>query len=85
MSERRRFMPEEKMKVVLEGLNGTIEISELCRKYKITTNMFYSWKEKLLENSTIVFKNKRGRKPARERKTTSIAGNSTTFRSSKNT
>jgi transposase len=69
MNERRRFSPEEKMKVVLEGLSGTIEISELCRKYDITTTMFYNWKEKLLENSATVFNDKRGRKPSTERKT----------------
>ena len=51
MNERRRFTPEEKMRIVLEGLSGTIEISELCRKHQITTTMFYNWKEKLLENS----------------------------------
>ena len=69
MNERRRFSPEEKMMIVLEGINGTIEKSELCRKYQITTMMFYNWKEKLLENSAIVFDDKRGRKPATERKT----------------
>ena len=69
MNGRRRFLPEEKMKIVLEGLSGTIEISELCRKYQITTTMYYNWKEKLLENSATVFNDKRGRKPATERKT----------------
>lgn len=69
MNERRYFTPEEKMKVVLEGLSGTIQISELCRKYQITATMFYNWKEKLLENSATVFNDKRGRKPATERKT----------------
>ena len=68
MNGRRRFLPEEKMKIVLEGLSGTIEISELCRKYQITTTMYYNWKEKLLENSATVFNDKRGRKPATERK-----------------
>ena len=39
MNERRRFSPEEKMKIVLEGLSGTIEMSELCRKYQIKQPM----------------------------------------------
>ena len=69
MNERRRFSPEEKMRIVLEGLSGTIEISEPCRKYQITTTMFYNWKEKLLENSATEFNDKRGRQPATERKT----------------
>ena len=69
MNGRRRFAPEDKLKIVLEGLSGTIEISELCRKYQITTTMFYNWKERLLENSATVFNDKKGRKPATERKT----------------
>ena len=69
MNGRRRFLPEEKMRIVLEGLSGTIEISEPCRKYQITTTMFYNWKEKLLENSATEFNDKRGRQPATERKT----------------
>ena len=39
MNGRRRFLPEEKMKIVLEGLSGTIEISELCRRHQITTDL----------------------------------------------
>ena len=35
MSERKYYTPEEKMKIVLEGLSGTIQISDLCRKYDI--------------------------------------------------
>lgn len=66
---RGRFSPEEKMKVVLEDLGGTIEISEVWRKYRITATIYYNWKEKLLENSLTVFNDKRGRKPATERKT----------------
>lgn len=69
MNGRRRFAPQEKMKIVLEGLSGTIQVSELFRKYQITTTMFYCWKERLLENSATVFNDKRGRKPATERKT----------------
>ncbi|MCL4448039.1 MAG: transposase [Thermoplasmatales archaeon] len=68
MNERRRFTPEEKMKIVLEGLSGTIQVSELCRKYEITTTLFYMWKEKLLKNSPSIFSDSRGRKPATERK-----------------
>ncbi len=69
MNERRRFAPEEKLSILLEGLSGAKEISELCRKHQITTTMFYRWKERLLENSATVFDDRRGRKPATERKT----------------
>ncbi len=61
MNERRYFSPEEKVKIVLEGLSGTVQVSELCRKYGITTTMFYNWKDKLIKSSPEVFEN-RGRK-----------------------
>jgi transposase len=64
MSERKYYTPEEKMKIVLEGLSGTIQISDLCRKYDIRPARFYSWKEKLLKNSAAIFDD-RGRKRTR--------------------
>ena len=54
MAEPKRFYkPEEKLRIVLEGLSGTIKISELCRKYDIKPARFYNWKEKLLQSSQI--------------------------------
>ena len=48
------------MRIVMEGLIGTIEITELCRKYGIGIARFFSWKEKLVRNSAEIF-NDRGR------------------------
>ena len=42
MTERKVYRPEEKMKIVIEGLSGTIQISELCRKYGVKPARFYS-------------------------------------------
>ena len=64
MSDRKYFSPEEKMRIVLEGLSGTIQVSELCRKHGISAVNFYNWKEKLLKESTSIFDN-RGRKNTR--------------------
>ena len=58
---RRAYKSEEKMKIVMEGLSGTIQISDLCKKYGIGTSRFYKWKEKLLKNAGSVFDD-RGRK-----------------------
>ena len=49
------------MKIVLEGMSGTISVADLCRKYDLRPARLYSWKEKLLKNSSHVFKD-RGRK-----------------------
>lgn len=62
MGEKRIYKPEEKLKIVLEGMSGTIQVSELCRKYNIKPARFYYWKEELLNSSSDIFET-RGRKP----------------------
>ena len=58
---KRFYKSEEKLRIVLKVLSGTIQISELCRKYDIKPARFYHWKEKLLQSSQIF--DDRGRKP----------------------
>ncbi len=58
------------MRIVMEGLSGAIEITELCRKYNIATSIFYDWKEKLVKNSAEIFDN-RGRKNTLDQRTIS--------------
>ena len=38
---RRKFSPEEKIRIVLEGLRGEQGISELCRREGIASNLYY--------------------------------------------
>jgi transposase-like protein len=33
MAANRVYIPEEKLKIVLEGMSGTISVADLCRKY----------------------------------------------------
>ena len=56
MTERKVYKPEEKLKIVLEGVREAIQISELCRKYDVKLARFYSWKEELV-NSEQIFDN----------------------------
>jgi transposase len=46
---RRKFSPEEKIRIVLEGLRGEESISELCRKEGIAANLYYRWSKDFLE------------------------------------
>jgi transposase len=48
-SEKRKFTPQEKVKIVLEGLRGDVEVSEICRRYGISTTLFYPWRERMME------------------------------------
>jgi transposase len=46
---RRKFAPEEKVRIVLEGLRGEQSISELCRREGIASNFYYRWSKDFLE------------------------------------
>jgi transposase len=37
---RRKFAPEEKIRIVLEGLRGEQSVSELCRREGIAANLY---------------------------------------------
>ena len=68
MNENRKtYKSEEKLKIVIEGLSGSIQISELCKKYGIQSSRFYERKKKLMKSSVNVFDD-RGRKNTSNRK-----------------
>ena len=37
---RRKFSPEEKIRIVLEGLRGEQSVSDLCRREGIASNLY---------------------------------------------
>ena len=46
---RRKYSSEEKIRIVLEGLRGEESIAELCRRERISPNVYYSWSKDFLE------------------------------------
>src|SRR6188474_2997687 len=62
--KRRRWRAAEKLRIVLAGLDGTIEISELCRREGINPTQYYGWKKQLLNSASKVFENGEARKPS---------------------
>jgi len=46
---RKRHAPEEKIRIVLEGLRGEYSIAELCRREGIAQSLYYSWSKEFLE------------------------------------
>ncbi len=46
---RRKFSPEEKIRIVLQGLRGEQSVSELCRREGIAANLYYRWSKDFLE------------------------------------
>jgi len=67
--KRRAWSGSEKLRIVLAGLDGSIEISELCRREGINPTQYYSWKKHLLGSGGKVFENGSSAKPsAREQR-----------------
>jgi len=57
---RRKFTPEEKVAIVLEGLRGDTEVSVVCRRNGVSTAQFYQWRDKLVKAAKEAF-GRRGR------------------------
>src|SRR3972149_2732317 len=62
--KRRRRTAVEKLRVVLSGLDGSVEISELCRREGINPTQYYGWKKQLLTFAAQVFSDGREAKPS---------------------
>ena len=61
MPGKKAYKSEDKLRIVMEGMNGTISVADLCRKYDIGTARFYYWKDQLVNSAHEIFEN-RGRK-----------------------
>jgi transposase len=62
--KRRRRTASDKLRVVLAGLDGSVEISELCRREGINPTQYYGWKKQLLSSAAKVFADGRESKPS---------------------
>jgi transposase len=46
---RRRYSPEEKIRIVLEGFRREVTVNDLCRREGIKPNVYYSWLKDFME------------------------------------
>ena len=60
--KRRRWTAAEKLRIVLAGLDGSVGVSELCRREGINPTLYYGWKKQLLGSAAKVFDEQRGPK-----------------------
>jgi transposase len=63
---RRRWTAQEKLRIVLAGMQAGVEVAELCRREGINPTMYYGWKKQLLSSAVKIFDAKSGRPPAQE-------------------
>ena len=53
--KRRTWTASEKLRIVLLGLDGSVDISELCRREGVSPTQFYNWKKRLQGSAAKVF------------------------------
>ena len=46
---RRRYTPEEKIRIVLEGFRREVTVNELCRREGIKPHSYYAWTKEFME------------------------------------
>ncbi len=46
---RRKYTPEEKIRIVLEGFRREATVSDLCRREGIKPHSYYSWTKEFME------------------------------------
>ena len=55
--KRKSWSKELKFKIVLEGLQGHVTVSELCSKYEVHQSQYYTWRDQFLREGVQVFQN----------------------------
>ena len=55
--KRRQWTGQQKLQIVLEGLQTQGKISEVCSRYEISQVQYYKWRDQLLKNGTKAFEN----------------------------
>lgn len=63
---RRRWSAEDKLRIVLAGLEPDVEVSELCRREGINPTQYYGWKKTLLSSAARVFEERQAKPSRRE-------------------
>lgn len=48
-ASRRKYTPEEKIRIVLEGFRQEVAVSDLCRREGIRPGTFYAWTKEFME------------------------------------
>ena len=46
---RRKYTPEEKIRIALEGFRREVTVSDLCRREGIKPHSYYSWTKEFME------------------------------------
>jgi transposase len=66
--KRRQWGASDKLRIVLAGMEPSVEVCDLCRREGLNPVQFYAWKKQLLGSAARVFEDKRGQPNAQEQR-----------------
>ncbi len=49
VASRRKYTPEEKVRIVLEGFRREVAVNELCRRESVNPGAYYAWTKDFME------------------------------------
>ena len=49
VAARRKYTPEEKIRIVLEGFRREVSVNDLCRREGIKPSAYYAWTKEFIE------------------------------------
>ena len=52
---RRQWTGREKLRIILQVMQGRGHISELCARHRISEKQYYQWRDRLLEEGARIF------------------------------
>lgn len=55
MKNRRSFTAQQRLQIVLEGLQKDASVSEVCRRHGLSPTVYYRWRDLLFANADRVF------------------------------
>jgi transposase-like protein len=67
--KRRRYSPEQKVKILREHFEKTVSVPDICDKYRIHPNQFYRWKKAFFEGAVETFSRKQSKTLSRDKVT----------------
>lgn len=63
---RRQWSAEDKLRIVLSGMQPGVEVSDLCRREGLNPVLYYAWKKQLQGSASRIFDARKGRPDARQ-------------------
>lgn len=54
----RKWKPQDKLMIVLEGMRSTVPLAELCSGHQISQSQYYLWRDRLLKQGQLLFEHR---------------------------